>query len=100
MESLDFIIQTFLVDTTEKIIFKFLLTSPMIFDMMIKFRSLLQESSFMENQFLKDSEKIRDHAIDRLHELVEMGDYVSACSVYEEFRDVILNINETSIVYK
>jgi hypothetical protein len=54
----------------------------------------------MENQFLKDSEKIRDHAIDRLHELVEMGDYVSACSVYEEFRDVILNTHESTIIYK
>jgi hypothetical protein len=54
----------------------------------------------MDNQSLKSRETIKEYAIDRLHQLAEMGDYMNACSVYEEFRDVILNINETSIVYK
>jgi hypothetical protein len=54
----------------------------------------------MDNQSLKSRETIKEYAIDRLHQLAEMGDYVNACSVYEEFRDVILNSHETSIVYK
>jgi hypothetical protein len=54
----------------------------------------------MENQSLKSRETIKEYAIDRLHQLAEMGDYVNACSVYEEFRDVILNVHEASIVYK
>jgi hypothetical protein len=54
----------------------------------------------MNNQSLKNPETIREYAIDRLHQLAEMGDYVNACSVYEEFRDVILNAHETPIIYK
>jgi hypothetical protein len=54
----------------------------------------------MENQSLKSRETIKEYAIDRLHQLAEMGDYMNACSVYEEFRDVILDTNQSTIVYK
>jgi hypothetical protein len=54
----------------------------------------------MDNQSTKSPETVREYAIDRLHQLAEIGDYVSACSVYEEFRDIILNAHEFPIIYK
>lgn len=43
----------------------------------------------MENQ-LTDVD-LKDSIIDRIHYLSEMGDYMSACAVYSEFREAILD---------
>ena len=45
----------------------------------------------MENQLIDNVEDLKDSIIDRIHYLAEMGDYMNACAVYEEFREEILN---------
>jgi hypothetical protein len=45
----------------------------------------------MEHQLIDNVEDLKDSIIDRLHYLADMGDYMSACAVYEEFREEILN---------
>ena len=45
--------------------------------------------TFMENQLTNVD--LKDSIIDRIHYLSEMGDYMSACAVYSEFREAILN---------
>jgi hypothetical protein len=43
----------------------------------------------MENQLIDNVENLKDSIIDRLHYLAEIGDYLNACAVYEEFRETI-----------
>jgi hypothetical protein len=45
--------------------------------------------TFMENQLIDSVENLKDSIIDRLHYLAEIGDYLNACAVYEEFRETI-----------
>jgi len=47
----------------------------------------------MENQLIDNVEDLKDSIIDRIHYLADMGDYLNACAVYEEFREDILNSN-------
>jgi len=49
--------------------------------------------TFMENQLIDNVEDLKDSIIDRIHYLADMGDYLNACAVYEEFREDILNSN-------
>jgi hypothetical protein len=44
----------------------------------------------MEHQLIDNTEDLKDSIIDRLHYLAEMGDYLSACAVYEEFRETMM----------
>jgi hypothetical protein len=44
----------------------------------------------MEHQLIDNVEDLKDSVIDRLHYLAEMGDYLNACAVYEEFREALL----------
>jgi hypothetical protein len=44
----------------------------------------------MEHQLTDNNENVKDSIIDRLHYLVEVGDYLNACAVYAEFRETIL----------
>jgi hypothetical protein len=46
----------------------------------------------MENQ-LTDVD-LKDSIIDRIHYLAELGDYLNACAVYEEFRETIQGTNK------
>ena len=46
--------------------------------------------TFMENQLIDSVEDLKDSIIDRIHYLADMGDYLNACAVYEEFRESIL----------
>jgi len=50
-------------------------------------------TTFMEHQMIDQAENLKDSIIDRLHYLAEMGDYLNACAVYEEFRETML-VNE------
>lgn len=45
--------------------------------------------TFMENQLIENVEDLKDSIIDRIHYLADMGDYLNACAVYEEFRETI-----------
>lgn len=45
--------------------------------------------TFMENQLIDVD--LKDSIIDRIHYLAELGDYLNACAVYEEFRETIQN---------
>ena len=47
----------------------------------------------MENQLIDYVEDLKDSIIDRLHYLAEVGDYLNACAVYEEFRETIRDEN-------
>ena len=44
---------------------------------------------FMENQLIDNVDELKDSIIDRLHYLVEIGEYFNACAVYEEFKESI-----------
>jgi hypothetical protein len=46
--------------------------------------------TFMEHQLIDNTEDLKDSIIDRLHYLADMGDYLSACAVYEEFRETLM----------
>ena len=48
-------------------------------------------TTFMEHQMIDQEEDLKDSIIDRLHYLAEMGDYLNACAVYEEFRETIIS---------
>ena len=50
--------------------------------------------TFMENQLIDSVEDLKDSIIDRIHYLADMGDYLNACAVYEEFRETIRNENK------
>jgi hypothetical protein len=79
-----------LVDITEKIILKKILTNPKHVGIITKFLVVTTgRITFMENQ-LTDVD-LKDSIIDRMHYLSEMGDYMSACAIYNEFRETILN---------
>jgi hypothetical protein len=45
----------------------------------------------MENQLINVD--LKDSIIDRIHYLAELGDYLNACAVYEEFKEEIKNTN-------
>jgi hypothetical protein len=45
--------------------------------------------TFMENQLIDCVENLKDSIIDRIHYLADMGDYLNACAVYEEFKETI-----------
>jgi hypothetical protein len=53
----------------------------------------------MEHQMIDQAENLKDSIIDRLHYLAEMGDYLNACAVYEEFRETML-VSESRIIDK
>ena len=42
---------------------------------------------------IDQEEDLKDSSIDRLHYLAEMGDYLNACAVYEEFRETMTMSN-------
>jgi hypothetical protein len=46
----------------------------------------------MENQLMSNVD-IKDRVIDRLHYLVEIGDYFGACAIYEEFQQVLSELS-------
>ena len=48
--------------------------------------------TFMENQLIDVD--LKDSIIDRIHYLAELGDYLNACAVYEEFRETIRDENK------
>ena len=43
----------------------------------------------METQLTDYVEDLKDSIIDRLHYLAEVGDYLNACAIYEEFRETM-----------
>ena len=47
-------------------------------------------TTFMEHQLIDNTEDLKDSIIDRLHYLAEIGDYLNACAVYEEFRETMM----------
>ena len=48
--------------------------------------------TFMENQLTNVD--LKDSIIDRIHYLAELGDYLNACAIYEEFRETIQDKNK------
>ena len=48
----------------------------------------------METHLTDYVEDLKDSIIDRLHYLADMGDYLNACAVYEEFRETIRDKNK------
>jgi hypothetical protein len=46
----------------------------------------------MENQLIDVD--LKDSIIDRIHYLAELGDYLNACAIYEEFRETIQETNK------
>jgi len=51
----------------------------------------------MENQLIDSVQNLKDSIIDRIHYLADMGDYLNACAVYEEFRETIKDENEVVV---
>ena len=47
--------------------------------------------TFMENQLTNVD--LKDSIIDRIHYLAELGDYLNACAIYEEFKETIQDTN-------
>ena len=45
----------------------------------------------MENQLINVD--LKDSIIDRIHYLAELGDYLNACAIYEEFKETIRDTN-------
>jgi hypothetical protein len=41
----------------------------------------------MEQEMMNETEALKDSIVDRIHDLVSMGDYLNACAVYEEFKE-------------
>jgi len=41
----------------------------------------------MEQEMMNETQVLKDSIIDRIHDLVSMGDYLNACAVYEEFKE-------------
>jgi hypothetical protein len=48
----------------------------------------------MDNQLINDVECLKDSIIDRLHYLAEIGDYLNACAIYDEFRENLITSND------
>ena len=44
-------------------------------------------TTFMEQDLMNETDVLKDSIIDRIHDLVAMGDYLNACAVYEEFKE-------------
>ena len=42
---------------------------------------------FMEKELMDETQILKDSIVDRIHDLVSMGDYLNACAVYEEFKE-------------
>ena len=42
---------------------------------------------FMEQEMMNETQILKDSIVDRIHDLVSMGDYLNACAVYEEFKE-------------
>ena len=36
---------------------------------------------------MTETDLLKDSIIDRIHTLVDVGDYMNACAVYEEFKE-------------
>ena len=43
--------------------------------------------TFMEQDLMNETDVLKDSIIDRIHDLVAMGDYLNAVAVYEEFKE-------------
>lgn len=41
----------------------------------------------MEKEMMTEIDLLKDSIIDRIHTLVDLGDYLNACAVYEEFKE-------------
>ena len=41
----------------------------------------------MEQDLMNETQILKDQIIDRIHDLVAMGDYLNATAVYEEFKE-------------
>lgn len=41
----------------------------------------------MEQDLMNETQILKDQIIDRIHDLVAMGDYLNAMAVYEEFKE-------------
>jgi len=41
----------------------------------------------MEQDLMNETDVLKDSIIDRIHDLVAMGDYLNAVAVYEEFKE-------------
>ena len=41
----------------------------------------------MEQDLMNETDYLKDQIIDRIHDLVGMGDYLNATAVYEEFKE-------------
>ena len=44
-------------------------------------------TTFMEQDLMNETDVLKDSIIDRIHDLVAMGDYLNATAVYEEFKE-------------
>ena len=44
----------------------------------------------MEKELMTEIDLLKDSIIDRIHTLVDIGDYMNACAVYEEFKESFL----------
>ncbi len=44
-------------------------------------------TTFMEQDLMNETDVLKDSIIDRIHDLVAMGDYLNAVAVYEEFKE-------------
>ena len=47
---------------------------------------------FMEQEMMNETQMLKDQIIDRIHDLVAMGDYLNATAVYEEFKESFANV--------
>jgi hypothetical protein len=47
----------------------------------------------MEEEMINETQVLKDSIIDRIHDLVAMGDYMNACAVYEEFKESFAKVN-------
>jgi hypothetical protein len=50
----------------------------------------------MEQEMMNETEILKDQIIDRIHDLVAMGDYLNATAVYEEFKESFMNWEQTT----
>ena len=46
----------------------------------------------MEQEMMNETQILKDSIIDRIHDLVSMGDYLNACAIYEEFKENFANV--------
>ena len=50
----------------------------------------------MEQDLMNETRLLKDQIIDRIHDLVSMGDYLNATAVYEEFQR---KLSRTIVIY-